>query len=551
MFLLRGKPFYLSKLVQGLIFVIAVSFACQLLYSHLGFNPTDEGYMLSGSRRLLDGQMPHRDYISLRPVFTQMFHAHFLLWAGERLLWWSRLAPWIEFAVIAWLWTLMIEKSFEKELNIITRFALSVISFVLCAHTFPIMPWNSIDGVFFITIGLAMRLSDRKNLFLISWFLIGLSPLTRQNFYFPILLLPLITGDGIKLRAWLALFSSSIIYGLWLLMFGAIPATWIQLTQHGVYLGPTLSVLFINPIAIPSLLVGLAVGILIGRMKTFAFKFLGLLLLFISILISVIMNPFVYAGMFHGIFLFYVLLGASPFLTKKVSRIRIVMLSLITAWGVAISVGYPSTALASGPLFTILWFFFEDGLERLGIQRKKLFSLISLPLALSAILFFHFGRINYVYRDMNANLLTYDLGGVLRGAQGIKTNRITYSVLYDLNENVKWAENRANGKKVIGVIPDLAQFWVSYPQQNPLSSDWPYNPELSHPKNRARVVGEVYSLRGKAIFIVEKFHASHLPFALVTIDAPILETTDKCAVASAVKSNFSLVRETEFFEVYE
>jgi len=41
----------------------------------LGFCPTDEGYFLAQTWRLLNGEFPHRDFISPRPVGSAAFHA--------------------------------------------------------------------------------------------------------------------------------------------------------------------------------------------------------------------------------------------------------------------------------------------------------------------------------------------------------------------------------------------------------------------------------------------------------------------------------------------
>jgi hypothetical protein len=44
-----------------------VAAAAHLLYSSLGLNPTDDGFTLAYARRILDGQIPHRDFVIIRP----------------------------------------------------------------------------------------------------------------------------------------------------------------------------------------------------------------------------------------------------------------------------------------------------------------------------------------------------------------------------------------------------------------------------------------------------------------------------------------------------
>ena len=44
-----------------------------------GFNPSDDGVILAQSYRLLQGQIPHLDFISIRPIGSAVFHSiHFI-----------------------------------------------------------------------------------------------------------------------------------------------------------------------------------------------------------------------------------------------------------------------------------------------------------------------------------------------------------------------------------------------------------------------------------------------------------------------------------------
>ena len=98
-----------SSARQGWIIALALvvlAAGLHFLYSPLGFNPTDEGFVLAYSRRVLDGQVPHRDFISIRPAGSAYLHAPELAIGGQRALWMSRAAVWLQFVVIAWGWTM-------------------------------------------------------------------------------------------------------------------------------------------------------------------------------------------------------------------------------------------------------------------------------------------------------------------------------------------------------------------------------------------------------------------------------------------------------------
>ena len=86
----------------GVAFVLLASTLSHLLFSQLGFNPTDDGFILAGSRRILDGQVPHRDFISIRTAGSHFIHAPFVLFGGDYVFWISRYFVWFQFACIAW-----------------------------------------------------------------------------------------------------------------------------------------------------------------------------------------------------------------------------------------------------------------------------------------------------------------------------------------------------------------------------------------------------------------------------------------------------------------
>src|ERR1017187_3112500 len=73
-------------------------------FSWMGFTPTDEGYVLMYSRRLLAGQVPHRDFISEKPVLSPILHVPEVALGGDYTFLSSRFVVWFEFAVMGWAW---------------------------------------------------------------------------------------------------------------------------------------------------------------------------------------------------------------------------------------------------------------------------------------------------------------------------------------------------------------------------------------------------------------------------------------------------------------
>ncbi|MDD5502744.1 MAG: hypothetical protein PHH26_04675, partial [Candidatus Thermoplasmatota archaeon] len=98
----QRKPFSLQNTpwwaAASFIFITAT--ICHLLFSRLGFNLADEGFILAGARRILEGQVPHLDFISIRPAGSHILWAPLVAVGGEYTIWISRFVPWLQFAAI-------------------------------------------------------------------------------------------------------------------------------------------------------------------------------------------------------------------------------------------------------------------------------------------------------------------------------------------------------------------------------------------------------------------------------------------------------------------
>ena len=69
-------PFWLENIspaLRALLLLLGIPLVLQLAYSWMGFNPTDDGFILAYSRRVLNGQIPHLDFISHSPCRFCLF----------------------------------------------------------------------------------------------------------------------------------------------------------------------------------------------------------------------------------------------------------------------------------------------------------------------------------------------------------------------------------------------------------------------------------------------------------------------------------------------
>ena len=115
---------------------------------------TDDGFTLAYSRRILEGQIPHLDFIIIRPFLSPLLHVPLVYFGGVHTYLLSRLFVWFEFACIAWLWIGVCERQISrKQLKPISKFSFALICFIVTVHSFPIMAWHTVDGLFFILLG--------------------------------------------------------------------------------------------------------------------------------------------------------------------------------------------------------------------------------------------------------------------------------------------------------------------------------------------------------------------------------------------------------------
>lgn len=545
-------------LITGALFLIVVPTTAHLLFSWMGFNPTDDGFILAGSRRLLAGQIPYIDFILRRPPGSYVLHLVFVYFGGRYTFWTSRWFVWLQFACIAWSWTIIIETLLRVRFSWAQRFLLSLTSFALCSHSFPIMSWNSIDGLFFCSVGLALCVGGSQHMKILGYGLIGFAPVCRQNF------LPMIPGciiamgDWRRIRFWVAAGVPGLLTGALLLVSGALPDAVLQIGSLGSQ-GEFLKLgvkKYVGQWSVPWAVLGgyWAMRLASGQMRTVALakstylqRLVGALVLYGTPLAAAVALS---EGRSRGVPSFYLFGTATGacmyFIAERGSSSRYVragILALLAAWSVSLSRGYNTPALAGGVLAVLLLSYGQVS-YRSALGRRwaeKVPNSLALAVAVVAVIGFVIGRYEHIYREQPARDLTQPLDGVLPGGNLIRTNENTLAFLEGLGVAI-----HGTGGREYAILPDLAGYWVRSEQLNPIPIDWAQGAELDTPALLDRVIRDLDTHRGTRVVIVQKVAAASLAEGFVP-----LRDSDYYAVVRHVRRHFTKIGETEYFQLYE
>lgn len=530
----------------GALSVLLIASSAHLFFSNLGFNPTDDGYVLAGSRRILDGQVPHRDFITIHNAGSYFFHAPFVFLGGDYTLWISRYFVWIQFAFIAWIWTIIISQSFEIFSTWIEKFAAALIIFSFSVHNAPITAWNTTDGIFLISLGILLYRRTSASSKTFGSLLIGTAPLCKQSFLPMIPIALLILNDTRNKRYWLYAIIPIIIYAAYLAINEAISDTILQLNPHSNLLSEGIMSYITNWKVPWGLLIGL-LATYIAIKEDIKFKWvmsnsylIGIFIIFgftAGLALSLAMGNFMswaFASFGAAAGILVIIVGKE----KMSAQAKCGILILSIAWCASISRGYGTPALASGPL---ILFFTAYGLsaQKKLIRRMKFnFTLISLSLIILAA--FAVTRISHIYWEQPAGNLNYNIGNVLEGGNLIKTNINTFHFLEDLEAAKKIVKDEG---KEYSIIPDVPANWIKSSQPNPLSIDWVQIIEKVNRELADRVIADLEKHRGSTIVIVQKYTARLLASGFSALP-------ESFVVVNYVRSNFTKIKETQFFELY-
>ena len=504
-----------KKVLYDSIFVLITIIICHFLFSKYGFNPTDEGFVLSATNRVLHGQIPHLDFSSVRPLGYAYLHIPELMFSKKYFFLISRFVFWTEQVLIAYGWVYFITK--HKRCERYYTYILTVVCLIFNVHYFPCSVLHTIDGLLFCIIGWNI-ISSEKKWNIIGYFFIGFAALCKQNYLIVLPFAILIFGKKNTVLKSIIGITPIIIYVVFIALKGGFSDLLLQLSGHSELLKVGVGAYVLNPLWY--------LGILVGCVFLIPYinhKFIVYILWIYAIIILT-------TNHYHGKFIFLFFgIGCSLYIEKIITKkpTTSILVALLLAWAVSISVGYNTPSLFTGGLIVLLIY------TVLPRPNK-----IILVLTFATVIAFIYTRLHNIYRDCAASQLLYPLDDLVEGANGIYTNKNTYTVLNALDKLKKKNPNNI-------VVPDFTACNILHAYQSKILTEWPNKTEIPNNVILAKVTANL--LQDSAITIIVPIYQTAL---LKDGFTPFLNNGDDYAILSFVKKNYRQTDTTLYFKLY-
>lgn len=400
-----AKYNYKKLLSSGILILSIIYLAFICIYS---INQFDLGYQLSMIERIKAGQKIYKDFDYIRPFFSIIFWDNLLKMFPKTfnyLILVSRIIVILESFMICCIIQKLI---FEK-----VRIQVSVFLLICFLHTFPIMPWHTIDGILFSVLSLFFL---KKRWYLSSLLFLVLASLVKQSFFiFSFVIGLIILVNVYKNRQWdkkdFYVFVPAAIF----LVF--------SLFHYGILenFGDFFNQVFKSSASANFYQSSIAIYLSDKTLKNFAF-IIGLIVLYFSkinrstvellllmLFPAVIIYPLFNQGTFLGIHsLFLILL---VLFWKYEPENKFIFFLLFLAWSSSISWGYNT------PIFFILIFLYKF------IEKKNKFFL---ALWFLTLITFFFHRVKYTYLSDSLLNTEYTYTKNIRSISGLLISENEY-----------------------------------------------------------------------------------------------------------------------------
>ncbi|MES2566579.1 MAG: hypothetical protein V4565_06920 [Bacteroidota bacterium] len=537
-----------NYLLLFIVFVISYFF----IYGFYGYSDGDDGYVLAFSWRVFQGEIPYRDFISVRPPLTFLFHALplYIIPDNYQIIF-ERFLFYVLMALSSLFCSLSLTNVFKQNFHI-NPYLMATVGFVFSVHNFLPMPWYTVDGIFFASLGifLLVRFSSLYSIVFGMLFLF-FSALCKQPFY----LMPFAGIAFIILvyRDWkktiVAIFCLIILMCIFLYILYYLKALkgFLSLTTGSTKLNDLLAAGVFSYLRVYSLYIIITIGFWIiaqrlSDMKKFSRITELVPYFFISFLLFYPLAHFGYSVLYKGIvydpvhsfgyegilasflFILSVFLFILKFKIEK-SWISLFFLTLLS-WCSSISWGIQSPVLFSTPL---LFSFFLISNKYFNI--KNITQLVKYTLSIGTFTYYvayQKPSCNPIRRD-----LVYEISDIFPKLNHIKVGKDIYNKYHEFKSLTN--KYGSNFKTLPGM--PLSNYLTN--TKSPISLDWVSNGETN---NHNEDVLKTLVQQNVVVFVEKKPQ-------LITV----LNTKDRfnSSVTYHIKSNWIKIDSTQYFEIYK
>jgi len=529
---------YLS--VGGICFLLSVIYF--FAYGFYGLSDTDQGFIQALSWRIVQGEIPYKDFIYVRPPLSLYLHSLGVLFPMPVLL--SRLFFYMSCGLTVWLCTRIIQTYFDFKPIGISPTIFAGMAFVCSVHNYPPMPWHTTDGLLLAALGIYF-ITVRKH---IGFTYLGVlcllfSAFCKQSFYPLIVLGPaLVYFVKPKQQARWVIISYLLSIVLLIGFLQLFASEW-----WGLFIKQTTGVTELSDL--------LQVGIV---------KYIKPLLLLIlpAIVVWRLQEDFILPGYWKYLpatiywLFFFGLLGLHVFkaLTEQTyvppsfgfsqaffllatwvairgtwinTKAYVALLALLAiAWCSGLSWGYATPMLFFTPVLFGFLYLLYDELE-FRVPRFFYGGIFVVLVWVFALLY------QYPYRASAREDTVYHAGEVFPKLKGIHVGAFMFEKCRELA-----ALHLQYGDRFT-VLPSFPQAHFLTETQNPLQIDWAHNAEIGSAHKIYALIEELP--RAADYIFIERDKLS--------------ETTDSTRYGSLlsghVRQHWHKVQEGEFFEVYQ
>lgn len=539
--MLRREPYKLCLLLAA----VTITF---LVFAKYGMHIADDGIILASAKRIVvDLQIPHRDFISLRPVGTFFLWAPIVLSDSDFIILASRFLVMFQFGLIAYFWISLFEYFYNTALSRTNWALLFLAVFFFNFNIFWLFPLYTTDGVFFCSLGAWLIFRAPSTIQNLGFLTLGIAGLAKQNFFGFIPIVILCSGNIKNYRSYIFSMVPALAYLFWLHQADALNDFLIQLRQY-----PFHSTFFragVTPlIKSKYFFIGLFLGILF-QINFKKYKNLAISITF-TFTVFLFFRRLLLPG-YHRFLMYIFGLNLSLLIfslkNKDYEFSKYLGLSCSLGWISSFSLVFQNPHSA-GYLVPPVLYIFSKHLQ-LRNNFKRIVSLLSLA---SIIFCFSYHRYFFTFENSTSMRTPHEIDHEFPGAKGMIVGDLMFKILNSAHElYLKYSKE----SRKVALIPAFTNFWLKKEYKNPLPVLWLVGTDIVGEGLVQKVIDAIDRMESGDIFIVDDFdglslHRQHGHKQKLL--KPVRER-DKVVerVIKHIISKSKIIEQNEYFVVYE